>query len=97
MKNSELFHYISEILSLRSSFTLPVSSCVCRALSLDVHSFVVALPDPDAISFASELEILLADSPISVTRLDYIPDSARVVFLYKSSGFPLYLHFTVFS
>lgn len=82
---------------MRSSFSLYVASCVCRALSFDACSFVVALPDPDAVSFSVELDSLLTDCPLSVTRLDYIPDSARVIFPYNGSGSCLYLHFNVFS
>lgn len=97
MKNSELFFYISEILYLGSSFSRHVSSCICRALSMDAYSFAVALPSPDAVSFVADLENLLADSPISVTCFDDIPYGARVVFSSSRAGNSVYLHFIIHS
>lgn len=97
MKNSELFFYLSEILSMKSPYSCYVSSCVCRALSMDAYSFAVALPSPDAVSFAVDLETFLADSPMSVACLDDIPDGARVVFPRCSVGNSVYLYFIIHS
>lgn len=97
MKNSELFHYLSEILSLESIYSRYIISCICRSLSLDIVSFAVALPFSAADSFVVDLETLLADSPISITCLDDISDDARVIFLPDNSDTSVYLHFIIHS
>lgn len=73
------------VLSVRSRYSSYIGTCILRSILADMHSFVVVLPSPSGLSYASSLQDAFKNIGSFFTlEVDEMPPFGEDVFFYYS-------------